>query len=87
MPQEPKRRHSRQRKGKRRAAIKLAIPSFTDCPNCGAIIAQHIVCPKCGYYKGKPFIQIEKEKPKETQEKEEESERLAQDKQETNAKE
>ena len=68
MPQEPKKRHSRQRQGKRRAAIKLAVPSFTDCLNCGAVIAQHTVCPKCGYYKGKAFLKIEADKPKEEKE-------------------
>jgi len=31
MPQEPKKRHSRQRQGKRRAAIK----PHTVCPKCG----------------------------------------------------
>lgn len=73
MPQEPKKRHSRQRQGKRRAAIRLASPSFTDCLNCGAIIPQHTVCPKCGYYKGKAVIQIQKEKPKEEEDKEPEA--------------
>ncbi|MEK9178240.1 MAG: 50S ribosomal protein L32 [Patescibacteria group bacterium] len=74
MPQEPKKRHSRQRQGKRRATIKLSAPSFIDCSNCGAVILPHTVCPKCGYYKGKPFIRIEKEKPKEAKEETESSE-------------
>lgn len=29
MPQEPKKRHSRQRQGKRRAAISLAVPNVS----------------------------------------------------------
>ncbi|MDQ5900670.1 MAG: hypothetical protein QG600_248 [Patescibacteria group bacterium] len=29
MPQEPKKRHSRQRQGKRRAAISLGVPSIS----------------------------------------------------------
>lgn len=63
MPQEPKKRHSRQRKGKRRAAIKLAIASFIFCPNCHEPTKQHMVCKNCGYYKGKQII-AKKEKNK-----------------------
>lgn len=66
MPQEPKKRHSRQRQGKRRAAIKLAIPALTDCLNCGAIIRPHTVCPKCGFYKTKQIFKIKTQKPAET---------------------
>ncbi|OGH52857.1 MAG: 50S ribosomal protein L32 [Candidatus Levybacteria bacterium RIFOXYC1_FULL_40_10] len=66
MPQEPKKRHSRQRQGKRRAAIKLAMPASTDCLNCGAIIKPHTVCPKCGFYKTKQFLKIKTPKPVET---------------------
>ena len=52
MPHEPKRRHSTQRKGKRRASIKLAIPTGITCPNCSGTMLAHQVCPHCGYYKG-----------------------------------
>ena len=83
----PKRRHSHARQAKRRSHHHITAPLLDECPKCHEMKLSHHVCPKCGYYKGKPFIQIEKEKPKETQDKEEKSERLAQDKQETNAKE
>jgi large subunit ribosomal protein L32 len=56
MPQEPKKRHSRQRQGKRRAAIKLSLKALVDCQNCGAMILPHTVCSKCGYYKGRAVI-------------------------------
>jgi len=56
MPQEPKRRHSRQRKGKRRAAIRLAVSKTVICPNCQAPILPHQICRACGYYKGKMVI-------------------------------
>jgi large subunit ribosomal protein L32 len=56
MPQEPKRRHSRQRKGKRRSSISLKVASSTVCKNCGSTIVPHTVCKACGYYKGKKVI-------------------------------
>jgi len=63
MPQEPKRRHSRQRKGKRRASIRLNIPRGVACLNCGALNPSHVVCEKCGFYNRRQVI-IKKEKPK-----------------------
>lgn len=71
MPQEPKKRHSRQRQGKRRASIKLASQLGILCPNCGNITTPHTICKKCGYYKGKSIIlpKVKKEK-KEEQKKE-----------------
>lgn len=52
MPHEPKKRHSRQRQGKRRHAISLALPEVAACKNCGAVNASHTVCATCGFYKG-----------------------------------
>lgn len=60
MPQEPKKRHSRQRQGKRRAAIKLAVSKTIFCPNCNNITLPHTVCKNCGYYKGKEVIKKSK---------------------------
>jgi large subunit ribosomal protein L32 len=62
MPQEPKKRHSRQRQGKRRAAIKLAITKTIVCPNCQAPILAHKICRHCGYYKGKMVLKIKVKK-------------------------
>ena len=64
MPQEPKKRHSRQRQGKRRAAIHLAVSKTILCPNCKAPILPHRICKNCGYYKGKMVIDIEAKKAK-----------------------
>ncbi|OGH39353.1 MAG: 50S ribosomal protein L32 [Candidatus Levybacteria bacterium RIFCSPLOWO2_01_FULL_38_21] len=69
MPQEPKRRHSRQRKGKRRAGIALRIPSSIICSNCRNTIIPHTLCEKCGYYKGKAVIIRKEKKKKEKDEK------------------
>lgn len=60
MSQEPKKRHSRARQGKRRAAIKLAIPASVTCSNCGANALPHTVCASCGFYKGQQIIMVDK---------------------------
>ena len=61
MPQEPKRRHSRQRKGKRRAGIHLKTYTGIVCSNCKALKPPHVVCRNCGFYQGEQVI-IKKEK-------------------------
>ncbi len=72
MPQEPKKRHSRQRQGKRRAAIHLSIPKGITCPNCGTMTLPHAVCMKCGYYKGKEVVKQKTKKATTTEEHEKE---------------
>lgn len=69
MPHEPKKRHSRQRQGKRRASIKLDVVEMTICKNCQVKIPAHTVCRICGFYKGQMVIDKTK---KEKQEKKEE---------------
>ncbi len=58
MPQEPKKRHSRQRQGKRRASIHLSIPQGTTCSNCGNRLMFHSVCSACGFYKGAQVMTV-----------------------------
>lgn len=53
MASEPKRRHSKQRKRVRRAAIKLSASRLISCKNCGKPTLPHIVCANCGFYGGK----------------------------------
>ncbi len=65
MPQEPKKRHSRQRQGKRRAAIKLTVLRTVICTNCGKSIPSHKVCKYCGFYKGKRVVNTAKREKKE----------------------
>jgi large subunit ribosomal protein L32 len=62
----PKRRHSRERGRLRRTHYKIKSPNLSTCPNCHKPKLPHRVCPNCGYYKGKPVVQIEKKvkKPK-----------------------
>ena len=50
----PQRRISKTRKRLRRTHFKLSVSGLVTCPQCGAMIKAHHVCPKCGYYAGKP---------------------------------
>ena len=50
----PQRRISKTRKRLRRTHFKLDVSDIVTCPQCGAMIKAHHVCPKCGYYAGKP---------------------------------
>ncbi len=61
MPHEPKRRHSTQRKGKRRASISLTPPSVILCQNCKASTTAHTVCKNCGYYKGTRVLAVKEQ--------------------------
>ena len=57
----PQRRISKTRKRLRRTHFKLEAAGLVTCPNCGAMIKSHRVCPKCGYYAGK--VQVKDGKP------------------------
>ena len=52
----PKRRHSKARRDKRRAHDALTPPALSECPNCHEPKQPHRVCSRCGYYKGKQAI-------------------------------
>jgi large subunit ribosomal protein L32 len=54
----PKRRHSRARKNKRRAHDHLRVPSLSACPRCHENKMPHRVCPHCGYYKGREVVEV-----------------------------
>ncbi|MCS7048156.1 MAG: 50S ribosomal protein L32 [Verrucomicrobiae bacterium] len=49
----PKRRSSHQRMATRRAANAYRAPQLGKCPQCGARVLPHRVCPACGFYKGR----------------------------------
>ena len=55
----PKRRVSKQRKRKRRGAMKAAVPAVHPCPKCGDPKVPHRVCPTCGTYRGEQVIEVE----------------------------
>jgi large subunit ribosomal protein L32 len=54
----PKRRHSKARRDKRRAHDFLTAPSLSECPNCHEAKMPHRVCPRCGHYKGREVIDV-----------------------------
>lgn len=63
----PQRRISKTRKRLRRTHFKLNVTGLVTCPHCGEMIKSHQVCPKCGYYNGKPVYlngKVVKEEPK-----------------------
>ncbi|MBQ0005966.1 MAG: 50S ribosomal protein L32 [Alistipes sp.] len=52
----PKHKLSKQRRDKRRTNDFVAMPTLAVCPNCGAAVLYHRVCPECGYYRGKLLV-------------------------------
>ena len=42
----------------RRSHMALKATGLVECPNCGAQIQPHRVCPNCGYYDGKKVKEI-----------------------------
>ena len=63
----PQRRISKTRKRLRRTHFKLTVSGLVTCPQRGAMIKAHHVCPTCGYYAGKPVYLngklVKEEKP------------------------
>jgi large subunit ribosomal protein L32 len=57
----PKRRHSRARKNKRRSHDAISAPSFSECPNCHEMRLPHRACPSCGYYRNREVIETAEE--------------------------
>ncbi|MGD0235300.1 MAG: 50S ribosomal protein L32 [Syntrophorhabdales bacterium] len=55
----PKRKTSRSRRDMRRAHDKLTSPGVILCPNCKEPALPHQVCPKCGMYRGKKYLEVE----------------------------
>ena len=55
----PKKKVSKQRKRKRRGAMKAEKPSVVKCPKCGDPKQPHRVCPTCGYYRGEQVVEVE----------------------------
>jgi large subunit ribosomal protein L32 len=57
----PKRRHSAQRRAKRRAHDFLSKAGLAECPNCHEKKLPHRVCPHCGQYKGREVVEVAEE--------------------------
>ncbi|QQG50100.1 MAG: 50S ribosomal protein L32 [Candidatus Berkelbacteria bacterium] len=50
---EPKKRLSKTRTHLRRAQYKINAPKVAVCSNCHEPKLPHIICPHCGFYRGK----------------------------------
>jgi large subunit ribosomal protein L32 len=53
----PKRRHSKARRDRRRAQDGLDRPATSVCANCGEIKLPHRACSHCGHYKGREVFE------------------------------
>jgi large subunit ribosomal protein L32 len=54
----PRHRHTRSRRDKRRANWKGESPNLTACPECSEPKLPHRVCPSCGSYNKKKILEI-----------------------------
>jgi large subunit ribosomal protein L32 len=55
----PKRKTSRQRRDTRRATHAIEATRMGRCPRCSSPVRTHHVCGVCGYYRGRPVVEIE----------------------------
>ena len=53
----PKRRHSKARRDRRRAHDALDMPAISVCPNCGEVKIPHRACAHCGTYRGRQVVE------------------------------
>ena len=55
----PKKRMSKAKSRSRRAsAWTLDAPPRSVCPRCGSAKVPHVVCPVCGWYKGRQAVEV-----------------------------
>ena len=56
----PRAKTSKARTRRRRGVnMHLVAPRMVECANCGNLVLQHHVCPKCGFYRGRQVIKPE----------------------------
>ncbi|MCL4433441.1 MAG: 50S ribosomal protein L32 [Actinobacteria bacterium] len=56
----PKKKTSRAKHRQRRAANwKLSPPARSLCPQCHNAKLPHVVCPNCGWYKGRQVVEVD----------------------------
>uniref|UniRef100_A0A7C4EQX6 Large ribosomal subunit protein bL32 n=1 Tax=Thermodesulfovibrio aggregans TaxID=86166 RepID=A0A7C4EQX6_9BACT len=55
----PRHRHTPSRRDKRRANWKINPPNLILCPQCKEPKLSHMVCPNCGFYKGRKYLETE----------------------------
>ena len=54
----PKRRHSKARRDKRRTHDFLTKTGTSTCSNCGEAKLPHRVCASCGQYRGRDVVEV-----------------------------
>ncbi len=55
----PKRRKSSSKRDMRRANHDKVTPKqYVACANCGEVTLPHRACAACGFYKGRPVVQV-----------------------------
>ena len=59
---EPKKRLTSTRSGNRTRHQYLRRGASRICQHCHQLTVPHRVCQNCGYYKGKPVVEMEKKK-------------------------
>jgi len=64
MPPQPKRKHSKGKRDRRRSHDALSARNLVQCSNCGELRLPHRVCPNCGHYQGREVIELKKEEKK-----------------------
>lgn len=55
----PRRRHTRSKRGKRRSHDALVNPAVSLCPQCAEPKRPHNICANCGTYKGRTVVKGE----------------------------
>ncbi len=56
----PAKQRTSSSKRQRASHFALKPTNTTKCEKCGAEVLPHHACPKCGYYRGKKVIKVEK---------------------------
>ncbi|MFH0932879.1 MAG: 50S ribosomal protein L32 [Nitrospirota bacterium] len=54
----PKHRHTRSRRDKRRANWKGQVPNLSLCPDCNELKQPFRVCLHCGSYNGRKILEV-----------------------------
>lgn len=54
----PKWRHTKSRRNKRRMHLFIKEPALALCPKCSKPILPHTACRACGFYKGEEVIDV-----------------------------
>jgi large subunit ribosomal protein L32 len=44
----------------------VTLPHLEPCPHCHQPKQVHMACPVCGFYNGRPTVEIKQEKPQQS---------------------